>query len=90
MDEEEQRKKRQAKYKKYRELHPDRIKASRDAFYEANRDQVLLQRREKYQQEKLARRVECPLCSGITFHSQKYLITHIQTWHGTNPAEVMG
>ena len=88
--EEQTRGKRQAKDQRYREKHPDRVKASRDAFYQANRDEVLRQRRQKYAEAKLARRVECPLCSGITFHCQKYLITHIQTRHGTNPAEVMG
>ena len=87
--EEEKIKKRKAKDQRYRELHPDRIKESRHAFYQANRDEVLRKRRDKYQEEKMARRVVCPLCSGITFHNQKYLTTHIQTRHGLNPDEVM-
>ena len=78
----------------YRQRHPDRVKASRAAYYAANRIAINEKRRARYLENReelsakaAADRVQCPLCQGITF-GRLYLPKHLQTRHCLGADEI--
>lgn len=74
------------KDKRYLMRHPTRIAQRKKEFHEANRDETLRKRRERYHshkgeilQRKKEDRVECPICHFS--YGGSYIKKHMQTRH---------
>ena len=75
------------KHERYRQLHPERVKASHATHYHRHRDSICEHRRQQYVEQReevlkrMRQRATCPICSKEL--TKRYIHAHVLRRHGS-------